>query len=366
MNIAGRAISRHTPPYVIAELGVNHDGDADRAVEMTHAAASAGADAVKLQLFTARGLMSRASKLAGYQAGAGEVDPVAMLARLELSPGAMARVVRAAHERGVHAIVTVFSVELVGLALELGFDAFKTASPDVVHRPLLEALSGTGKPLIVSTGAATMGEVARCVEWLACARDRVAMLQCVSSYPTPDAQAELGGIAALARTFGGPVGYSDHTTSERQSAISAVGLGACVLEKHLTHSRAAPGPDHPASLEPAQLAQYCRAALEAYAGRSTGRALAPELAAMMTGGTKSVLAIEHDVQRVSRQSIVLKGRLDAGGLVTPELVTFKRPGTGLAPWRLREVIGVRAVRDIEADMPVTEADLGLSTPGGEP
>jgi len=357
MNIAGRAISRNTPPYIIAELGVNHDGDADRAVEMTHAAALAGAHAVKLQLFTAEGLMSRASALAGYQAAAGERDPRAMLRRLELDESAMRRVVHEAHAGGIRAIVTVFSLELVPLAASLGFDAFKTASPDIVHRPLLEALARTGLPLIVSTGASTMPEVQRAMDWLGFARERLCFLQCVSSYPTPEDGAQLAGITALLAQLGVPIGYSDHTASEGPIAADAVALGACVLEKHMTHSRAALGPDHAASLEPLQLSNYARAAALAFIRRFAGEPLPPRLAVLASAPSKGVQPIEHDVRRVSRQSIVLRRGVVAGEAITADNIAFKRPGYGLAPWTLDRVVGMLASHNLEPDEPLTASDL---------
>ncbi len=339
----------HLAPYIIAELGVNHDGSVERALALTDAAADAGASAIKLQLFDADLLMSRASTLAAYQARAGEHDPLAMLRRLQLSLDDMAPVVQRAHARNLHAIVTVFSEQLVALSARLSWDAYKTASPDIVHRPLLEALSATGKPLILSTGAATLCEVARAIDWLAHARDRVALLQCVSSYPTPMDQAQIGGIASLARLFAGPIGYSDHTEGVETGA-RAVRAGACILEKHVTYSRAAQGPDHAASLEPPALSEYVARAREAWAqARAQGvQWPAPE---------KAVQPIERDVRRVSRQSLVATRALRAGESLTRADLACKRPGTGLAPWLLAEVLGRRAARDIAPDTPLVPADL---------
>lgn len=363
MNIAGREIGFGSgqAPYIIAELGVNHDGSIERALELTRAAAAAGADAVKLQLFETDRLMSKAAKLAAYQKAAGETDPAAMLRRLELSIDDMGRVVSLAHELGIHAIVTVFSVELVALAERLPWDAYKTASPDIVHRPLLDALAATGKPMIVSTGASTMEEVERAVGWLTGARERLALLQCVSCYPAPLAQAELGGIAALCDRFDVPVGYSDHTRGT-EAAEWAVQLGARLLEKHFTHSRLAAGPDHAASLEPGQFRKYVERARVAdqragdalFAGRAeTARARVPE----GTCRSKRVLPIEMDVRTVSRQSIVSVRALRAGDVITRADVTFKRPGAGLLPFRLDEVVGRTLARDVDADMPIGEEDL---------
>lgn len=352
MRIAETRIGPERGPYIIAELGVNHDGSVSRALELTRAAAAAGADAIKLQLFRADLLMSSAAKLAAYQRAAGERDPLAMLRKLEMSARDMEPIVSLAHGLGLHAIVTVFSVELVGEADTLAWDAYKTASPDVIHRPLLERLAATGRPLIVSTGASTPDEVRRAVAWLEGERDRTALLQCVSSYPTPLHDAELGGIGALG-VFGLPVGYSDHT-AEIQTGAQAAALGACILEKHLTYDRGAPGPDHAASLEPDGLAAYVRLA----------RSAAREVVLPSTTGHKRVLERERDVRLVSRQSIVTTRAIAAEEVLGRGDLTFKRPGTGLEPWMLGEVVGRRAARAIAADVPVVEADLGAPAHAG--
>jgi N-acetylneuraminate synthase/N,N'-diacetyllegionaminate synthase len=352
MRIGAREIGEGHPVYVIAEIGVNHDGSVDRALDLVDAAAQAGADAVKMQLFRTDLLMSRASRLAGYQSAAGETDPHVMLRRLELSGEAMVRVVERAHARGIHAIVTVFSTQLVGEAATMGWDAYKSASPDIVHRPLLEAIAATGRPVIVSTGAAEAAEVQRAVGWLGGIADRLALLQCVSSYPTEDADASLGGIAALAALAPGvPIGYSDHTT-RIDTGFWAARQGAVVLEKHLTHDRAAAGPDHAASLDAAQFAEYCVMA------RRDAADAPPAPGVDMVGPiAKRVLPCEADVRVLSRQSIVTTRKIGEGVVVARDMVVCKRPGTGMAPFRMDEVIGATTTRSIAADMPVTEEDL---------
>lgn len=352
MRIGTRQIGDGAPPYVIAELGVNHDGSVDRALELTDAAARAGAHAVKLQLFDADLLMSGASRLAAYQSAAGEHDPIEMLRRLQLGVADMEAVVERAHALGLHAIVTVFSVPLVPDAERLPWDAYKTASPDLVHRPLLDALAGTGRPLIVSTGAAEIGEVDRALKWLAPARERLAIMQCVSAYPTPQHRAELGGIAALADLFGGPVGYSDHTPDLDTGGL-AVAAGAALLEKHLTHDCAARGPDHAASLDPAGLERYVVLAQEPGLFAMDPRLDVPRV--------KRVLDEERDVRVLSRQSLVSSRDLQRGHRLRAGDVVVKRPGTGLEPWRLAEVIGRRLARAVEADRPLVEQDLAAGS-----
>lgn len=345
MRIGHRQVGPGHEPYIIAELGVNHDGQLSRAMTLTDLAADAGADAIKLQFFQTDLLMSRAAGLAAYQKAAGETDPMAMLARLELKPAELEAVVERAHRRRLHAIVTVFSVELVESARGIAWDAFKIASPDIVHRPLLEALCRDDRPMIVSTGASTMDEVLQAVQWLSPARRRVALLQCVSSYPAPEAALE--GIGAIACATQLPTGYSDHTDSVETGA-QAVEAGACLLERHLTDDRRRPGPDHAASLDPAGFAEYVHL---------VRRAHRPAQPPAHPPGVKRVLACEQDVRTVSRQSIVARRDLAAGETVAAEDLTFKRPGTGLEPFRLGELVGRRLARSIRADTVLTANDL---------
>ncbi len=341
MRIRDRLIGPSSPPYVIAEIGVNHDGSLDNCLSLIDAAAGAGADAVKLQFFRTDLLMSRAAKLAAYQSRAGETDPIEMLHRLELKGEDLPRCVARARERRVHAIVTVFSEPLVDTAERAGFDAYKTASPDIINKPLLDRLAATNKPLIISTGAATLGEIERAAAWLdQC--DDAAFLHCVSAYPTPFEHAALGAIACLAEELDRPVGYSDHTTLVETGAL-AVAAGACILEKHLTYSRTARGPDHAASLEPTQFAEYASAARRAHT--------------MLGERAKSVLDIERDVRAVSRQSIVTTRAIRAGEPIVAADLAVKRPGTGIEPWRLKSLLGRKAARDLDADTPLREGDI---------
>lgn len=368
MRIASRTISPTSAPFVIAELGVNHDGSVDKALALTKAAIEAGADAIKLQLFTAEGLMSKAARLAAYQKSAGESDPMAMLRRLELSIDQMAPVVDLAHRMNAGAIVTVFSVDLVPIAEKLPWDAYKTASPDLIHRPLLEALAATGRPLILSTGASTLQEVGRALTWLRSARERMAVLQCVSSYPTALEDAELAGINAIADIYPGIVGYSDHTDSVKTGALAVI-AGACVLEKHVTLNRNSVGPDHAASLTPGDFAKYrkfarlakryeedpaAREYLDTFLTLETEQRayrLVQSLRSQheATPKVKRVLPIEEDVRSVSRQSIVAARDLPQGHVLTREDVTFKRPGTGVPPFMLDAVLGLPLTRGVALD-----------------
>lgn len=372
MRIANRDIGSSHPPYIIAEIGVNHDGSVDRAIELVEHAKAAGADAIKLQYFETDRLMSKSAKLAAYQAAAGETDPIAMLRRLEFSLADMDRVVNRAHALGLHAIVTCFSTELVAEAEKLPFDAYKTASPDIIHRPLLHALAMTGKPLIVSTGASELEEVERAVTWLSewGAAERLALLQCVSCYPTGLENAAFEGIGALSSVSAGPIGYSDHTR-EIDTSWRVVALGACILEKHLTYNQLARGPDHAASLEPDQFARYVAYAKDAHAGTSLaglrpwidrdGRTVVRMDDPVFVGAVKEVLPCERDVRTVSRQSLIATRDLPTGHALMERDITIKRPGTGIPPFELDLAIGRTLARPVEADTVITWDALGGET-----
>ena len=349
MRIGDRHIGPGHSAYVIAEIGVNHDGDPDRALSLVDAAARAGADAVKFQYFKADRLMSKASRLASYQRDAGESDPVEMLARLELDLDAMAAVIDRAHARNIHAIVSLFSVELVAEAARLPWDAMKSASPDIINRPLLNAMLASNRPLIISTGAADETEIRRARAWVARDIDRVAFLHCVSSYPTRPEDANVAmcrGVAHLVRPC--IVGYSDHTTL-LDTAQTARRYAAFIFEKHFTDDTRRKGPDHAASLDPDAFARYARIARD--------EETVPAAREIHGQIRKAVLPCEQDVRAVSRQSLVTTRTLQPGQRIIESDITIKRPGTGIEPWHLQDVIGRSMSRSAEADTPLTWEDL---------
>ena len=341
MKIGKRVLGPDEQPYIIAEIGVNHDGSVERAIELVHAAKQARANAIKLQLFQTDLLLSKAAKLAGYQKSAGAKDPFAMLRTLELSASRMQPIADTAVQLGLDAVVTVFSVELVAEAEQIPWSAYKTASPDIINRPLIEALIATGRPLIVSArGAATLHEIAQAAQWIG--NHPHALMQCVSAYPTPDDEASLNARIAMCKVDANAIGYSDHTADVITGAI-AVASGTRLLEKHLTYNRHASGPDHAASLDPQQFAEYVHLAHRAYR--------------MLGGSQKDVLAVERDVHQVSRQSLTSVRRLSAGTTLKRADLTIKRPGSGISPAQLNQVIGRKLSRAVDADMPIVEEDL---------
>lgn len=343
--LGGRPVAPGGDPFVIAEIGVNHDGSVARARELVHAAKAAGADAAKFQMFDAEMLMSRDAVLAAYQRERGARDPRELLRGLQLSPADLGTLAEECLAAGIVPMVTVFSLPLFAHARRQRWAAFKTASPDIVNLPLLRAVSSIGRPLVVSTGAATRDEVAQASRWLSHLGE-LAFLQCTSSYPARDERAAIGGMHEILSITARPVGYSDHTASTDTGAI-AVAAGACILEKHLTYDRAAQGPDHAASLDPAQFAEYVR--------------LARRAAVMVGTSRKELQDVERDVRTVSRQSLVAARDIAAGEFIAVEDLVVKRPGTGICASRIDEIVGRRAVRAIGVDRVIVEADLGLRT-----
>lgn len=341
IHIAGHPVHMDHPVYIIAELGVNHDGSVERALELTRAAHEAGADAVKLQLFNPDLLLSAEAELAGYQQDAAS-DPHQMLRALQLSVDDMLQVRALARELDMGFIVTPFSLENFDDMRRLDPDAVKIASPDCVNGPLIERMYELGKPMIISTGASQMHE------WSAAYVDRwnddpTVVMHCVSAYPTPTEEADLSVVAALSSLYTFPVGYSDHTPSTLTGAL-AVMYCAAVLEKHLTHDRSSPGPDHAASLDPSQFARYVQQARQAQAAKSGNE-------------FDEVKPIEMDVRRVARQSVCAVRDLKAGHVIERADITIKRPGTGIPAAQLNDCVGKTLKRDVQANHLLHEGDI---------
>jgi sialic acid synthase SpsE len=322
------------PVFVIAEIGVNHDGSVDRAIELVRLARQCGANAVKLQVFRAEQLMHGSSQFAEYQKDTvDDACPTAMLKRYELSDADLKQVTLAIEAAGLVPIATPFSPGDVATIDALDMAALKIASPDIVNRPLLQRAAKIGRPMIVSTGAANPDEIQMCCDWLAEWDAEFCLLHCVSSYPTPADSTNLCWIGELGRQFGVPVGYSDHATEIISGAL-AVAAGACVVERHLTYDRKAAGPDHAASSDPGQFSHYVKLIRQAEKMRG------------LPG--KRVLTIEQDVRHVSRQSLVCRRDLAAGQVVAEEDLTVQRPGTGIPAAMIESAIGKKMVRPVKA------------------
>lgn len=334
-------IGRHTigdgqPCFVIAEAGVNHNGDLTVARQLIDAAAEAGADAIKFQTFKADKLVTASAPKADYQkaaTGAGESQS-AMLRKLELSSAAHSELKQHAEQRGLVFLSTPFDESSADLLASVGLPAFKVSSGELTNLPFLEHLARLGRPLLLSTGMATLDEVRDAVECIrAAGNPPLALLQCVSNYPASAADTNLRAMQTMRAEFGVPIGYSDHTLGNEIS-LAAVALGGCIIEKHLTLDRALPGPDHAASSEPAELAALVRGirAIESALG----------------DGVKRPAASEANTAAVARRSLIAARDLAAGEMLDNSAVVALRPGGGLPPGKRSAILNRRARVSIAA------------------
>lgn len=336
VEIAGRKIGASHPCFVIAEAGVNHNGNVETARRMVAAAAAARADAVKFQTFRASQLAAPGARKASYQSRATDIgeSQLEMLLRLELSEKDHRELFAYCRECGILFLSTPFEEGSANFLNELGVAAFKIASGELTNLPFLEHVAAMGKPVILSTGMGRLGEVETAVESVLRAGLRqLVLLHCVSSYPTSAADANLRAMETLRLAFGMPVGYSDHTMGLEVS-LAAVAMGACVIEKHFTLDRSLPGPDQQASAEPHEL-------IALVAGIRN-------VEAAMGHGRKEPTACERDAAEVARKSLLAAVDIPQGGKLSRESVAIMRPGTGLPPAMLPFIIGRTARRPIAA------------------
>jgi N-acetylneuraminate synthase/N,N'-diacetyllegionaminate synthase len=343
--VAGRAIGGGAPCFVIAEAGVNHNGDPELARRLVEAAADAGADAVKFQTFRAAGVVSPDAPKADYQRVTTDEaeSQAAMLRRLELGDEIHRELKELAEARGLVFLSTPFDPASVELLDSLGVAAFKVSSTDLTNLPLLREIAGRGRPVVLSTGIGDLAEVERAV---ATVRERstagIVLLHCVSAYPAPAGEANLRAMATLADRFGVPTGFSDHTEGT-DVALAAVALGASVLEKHFTLDRTLAGPDHRASLEPDELTGLV--------------ASVRRVESALGSGVKERTVSEEANRAAVRRSLAAAVPLRAGTVVTAELLTALRPGTGISPAAIDEVVGRRLRRDVAESQLLDPADL---------
>ncbi len=327
-----------SPVFVIAEAGVNHNGSVDLALRLIDAARASGADAVKFQTFQADLLATRIAPKAAYQERltAPTESQFEMLQRLELDAAAHRRLLDHSRQLGIQFLSSPFDRESADLLAAMDVPLFKVPSGEITNFPFLRHLARKGKPLIVSTGMSTLGEVEEAVAVLhGEGATALTLLHCVTEYPAPYAEVNLRAMQTLKTAFGLPVGYSDHTPGI-EIAVAAVAMGAMVIEKHFTLDRSLPGPDHAASLEPAELQHMVTAIRNVEAALGTG--------------IKSPAPCELPNLSVARKSLVAAHALPAGHRITVGDLDIKRPGTGLAPKFLPALLG----RSLRADVAKNE------------
>jgi N,N'-diacetyllegionaminate synthase len=327
------------PILIIGEAGVNHNGDIALAKKLIDVANYAGADLVKFQTFSADRLATQQAKKADYQSvitGSTESQHQ-MLTRLELSPNMHHELIAYCATRNIGFFSTGFDIESVDFLMSLSINHFKIPSGEITNLPYLRHIGQFSKPVIVSTGMATMGDIEAAIDVLEQAgtpRSLITVLHCTTEYPTPMVEVNLRAMQSIKAAFGVAVGYSDHTAGI-EVAIAAAALGATVIEKHFTLDRNLPGPDHKASLEPDELKAMVSAI------RNIEIALGD--------GIKRLTPSEALNKPVARKSLVAIKDIKAGEVFSGENITAKRPGTGISPMTWDSVMGRKAVRDFSID-----------------
>ena len=324
---------------IIAEAGVNHNGDIQLAKRLVDEAAFAGARLVKFQTFNASRQVTHSAKKADYQLQTTDSAETQhdMLRRLELTGSMHNELIAHSATRNIQFFSTGFDIESVDLLRSLGQDHFKIPSGEITNLPYLRHIGQLGQSVILSTGMATLGEIEAAIDVLEQAgtlRASMTVLHCNTEYPSPMADVNLRAMQSICEAFGVAVGYSDHTPGI-EIPIAAVALGATVIEKHLTLDRNLPGPDHKASLEPGEFAAM------------VGAIRNIELA--LGDGIKRPSPSEIKNKPIARKSLVAARAIRAGEPFTQENITAKRPGTGISPMRWDDVIGKAARRDFAVD-----------------
>ena len=327
------------PILIVAEAGVNHNGDIALAKKLIDAAADAGADLVKFQSFSSDRLATRHAKKADYQnVGAGSAETQhQMLSRLELSASMHRELIDHCAFNKIGFFSTGFDIESVDMLVSLGINHFKIPSGEITNLPYLRHIGQFSKSVILSTGMATLGDIEAAIDVLEQAgtsRSLITVLHCTTEYPTPMDEVNLSAMQSIQAAFGVATGYSDHTAGIEVS-IAAAALGATVIEKHFTLDRNLPGPDHKASLEPDELKSMVSAIRN--------------IEVALGDGVKRLTPSEIRNKAVARKSLVASKAIKAGEILSADNITAKRPGMGVSPMSWDTVIGLKAVRDFSVD-----------------
>jgi len=326
--------------FIIAEAGVNHNGNLELAKKMIDVAVKAGADAVKFQTFKAEKMVSRYAQKAEYQKRTTKNDELQleMIKKLELDAQTHLTLLEYCNIKGIKFLSTPFDLESIDLLNELGVDIFKIPSGEITNLPYLRKIGSLKKEIILSTGMADLGEIEDALDVLSSAGMKlknITVLHCNTEYPTPIEDVNLNAMLTIKAAFPGVnIGYSDHTIGI-DIPIAAAAMGATIIEKHFTLNKNMEGPDHKASLEPDELkAMVC-------AIRNIEKA--------MGSGIKKSSSSEIKNKLIARKSIVAAKDIHKGEIFTEENLTIKRPGTGISPMRWDEIIGKKAVKDFNED-----------------
>ena len=345
VRIAGRTVGDGAPCFVIAEAGSNHNGSLDQALRLIDVAARAGADAVKFQLFRADRLYPKTAGQSDYLKQDRSIFDI--ITEMEMPYEWLPHLAEGCRERGVFFLASVFDEESLD-RLDPFVPAYKVASYEMTHLPLLRAIARRGKPVIMATGAATLEEVAESAEtFLATGNRELILMQCTAAYPAPLESLNIRAIPQLKERFLLPVGLSDHSRDPVVGPVAAVALGANLLEKHFTLSNRLPGPDHAFAVEPDELAEMVRRVREAEQVLGTGE--------------KKVHPVEEELRRFARRHLVAVRDIAAGEAISRENALVLRRGKlpeGLEPKYYEEVLGRPARRAIPAGTAIRREDCG--------
>tara|TARA_B100000787_G_scaffold112853_1_gene84025 strand:+ start:1212 stop:2234 length:1023 start_codon:yes stop_codon:yes gene_type:complete len=322
----------HPKTLIIAEAGVNHNGDLKIAKELIRQAAKAGADIVKFQTFTAAKLATPEAPKADYQIDKDEpmASSYQMLENLELSNDDYLELVKECQNHNIEFFSTAFDEESLSFLLDLGMSKIKIPSGEITNKPLLEFISQFDIPVIMSTGMADLSDIESAIDALShnrLTRENISILHCTSQYPADMKDINLLAIPSMRKKFDLDIGYSDHTIGS-EAAIAAVSLGATIIEKHITLDCSMTGPDHKASMEPNDFQAMISAIRNIEAG--------------LGDGVKAPTKKELEMRIVARKSLVASKNIEIGELFTLENLTVKRPGNGISPMRIKQVLGTQA------------------------
>jgi len=333
IKINNYVIGNGCPCFIIAEAGVNHNGNINMALKLIDEASKACVDAVKFQSFKAANLVTSYAQKAIYQITNTNNDETQfeMLKKLELSFEDHQIIKDYCAEKGIIFISSPFDEQSADLLLDLDVLLFKIPSGEITNFPFIEHVAKMGKPVILSTGMSLLGEVEEAVNAIKAFNKNLILLHCTSNYPAKPSEANLLAMKTMRYAFNLPVGYSDHTPGN-EVALAAVSLGACVIEKHFTLDKSLPGPDHKASLEPHELKNLIRGIriVESAIGN----------------GIKRPFESEKNTASVARKSLVANCDIIKGEILVEKMIARKRPGTGLKPDMLKYIINKKAKRNI--------------------
>jgi N-acetylneuraminate synthase len=335
MNLYKQVISNKT--LIIAEAGVNHNGDIEIAKKLVDVACEAGVDAVKFQTFKADKLVTKKAEKAEYQKKNTNNNETQyqMLKKLELAYDDHKELISYCEKKDIMFISTPFDIDSVDLLEDLGVELYKVGSGDLTNMPLLKYIARKNKPIILSTGMANLGEVEEAISWIKEeGNNDIILLHCTTSYPTAYQDVNLRAMETMRQAFKLPVGYSDHTMGIEVS-IAAVAMGACVIEKHFTLDKTMEGPDHKASLNPKELKLMVKSIRN--------------IEKSMGNGIKKCTTNEENTKKVARKGIVTVREIKKGEKIKSDMITVKRPENGIKPKYINKIIGYVALENIQKD-----------------